>query len=96
VTLVATPQAQSTILKKMEKIENVDVDFRSCEILSPEVFAFPDNTVVWSSPEQEARAKALCIDLGSRIYKQSPLGFGGMGLLIVFPTRVGHLFFLGL
>ena len=90
VTLVATEAAQSTILRAIAKVEHIDIDFRSCEILPKEVFAFPEgrDARVWSSDKEEARAQALCRDLGSRIYKQSPLGYGGMGLLVVFPTTV--------
>jgi hypothetical protein len=88
VTLVATGVAQATILERLQKIEGVDLDFRSCEILSDDAYAFPAGGTVWCSEEEKARAKALCVNLGSRIYKQNPLGFGGLGLLVVFPTTV--------
>lgn len=88
VTLVATEVAQATILKKLQNIEGIDLDFRSCEILPEEACAFPAGVKVWRSEDEEARAKALCVNLGSRIYKQNPLGFGGLGLLVVFPTTV--------
>jgi len=87
-TLVATEAAQSKILARIGEIDEVDIDFRSCEILPPEAFAFPDNATVWRSSEEEARARALCNDLGVRIYPRSPLGYGGMGLLVVVPTTV--------
>lgn len=88
VTLIATESAQSTLLRKIQRVEHIDIDFRSCEILPKEAFAFPADAAVWSSEEEKARAKALCIDLGSKIYKRNPLGYGNMGLLIVFPTTV--------
>lgn len=88
VTLVATGLAQDTILKRLKKIDGVDLDFRSCEIITAEAYAFPVEGSVWRSKEEEARAKTLCVDLGSRIYNQNPLGFGGLGLLVVFPTTV--------
>jgi hypothetical protein len=87
-TLVATETAQSKILASIGKIGGIDIDFRSCEILPPEAFAFPTNAAVWKSAEEEARARALCNDLGIRIYPRNPLGYGGMGLLVVFPTTV--------
>jgi hypothetical protein len=87
-TLVATETAQSEILAQIGKIDEIDIDFRSCEILPPEVFAFPTNATVWRSDEEEARARALCNELGIRIYQRDPLGYGGMGLLVVFPTTV--------
>jgi hypothetical protein len=79
---------KSAILRKFERIEHDDIDFRSCEIVAPEAFAFPPSKGVWKSEDEEARAKALCVQLGGRIYKANPLGYGKMGLLIVFPTTV--------
>ena len=81
--------AQTRILLSLESFgEILDIDFRCCEILGRESIAFPDDRSSWGSREEFERAKALCIDLGSRIYKQNPLGYGGMGLLIVLPTTV--------
>lgn len=88
VTIVATEVAQKTVLMELQKANDIDIDFRSCEILTDADCAFPSKGNVWRSSEEEARAKALCVDLGSRIYKQNPLGYGGLGLLVVFPTTV--------
>lgn len=87
-TLVATEAAQSKLLAKLAKIGDIDIDFRSCEILPPESYAFPDDASVWRSEEEAARAKALCLDLGVRIYPNAPLGYGDLALLVVFPTTV--------
>jgi AAA+ ATPase superfamily predicted ATPase len=88
ITLVATSVAQGFILGHFKKIDGIDLDFRSCEILSNAAYAFPPDYTGWSSEEEMERAKDLCINLGSRIYKNSPLGYGGLGLLVVFPTTV--------
>lgn len=88
VTLVATREAQSAIGKRIQEFEGLDVEFRTCEIVADEQYAFPNSGQYWRSEEEESRARALCINLGARIYKQSPLGYGNMGLLIVFPTTV--------
>jgi hypothetical protein len=69
-------------------MDAIDIEFRSCEILPKEAFAFPPETTVWAYAGEEARARALCVDLGSHIYQRNPLGYGGMGLLVVFPTTV--------
>ena len=87
-TIVATAKAQMTVLDKMKTFDDIDIDFRSCEILDASAYAFPAEGRVWKTKEEEERARALCIDLGSRIYKQSPLGYGGLGLLVVFPATV--------
>lgn len=86
-TLVATESAQEVILKNVQRVGQMDVNFRTCEILPKQLFAFPEGVTVWAMGE-EARARALCLDLGSKIYRQNPLGYGGLGLLVVFPTTV--------
>ena len=88
VTLVATEIAQGVILKRFQQVEGIDLDFRTCETVPKDAYAFPTDADVWKTEEDGARARALCINLGSRIYKQSPLGYGQLGLLIVFPTTV--------
>lgn len=89
ITVVATEPAQGRILRKIDKIDHDDIDFRSCEILPKEASAFPGNASTWESEDDEERAKALCTNIGSKIYnKKSPLGYGNLGLLIVFPTTV--------
>jgi hypothetical protein len=88
ITLVATEEAQARIVRQVGEMQDIDIDFRSCEILPSSAFAFPPTASPWRSEEEAARAKALCNDLGTRIYPQNPLGYGGLGLLIVFPTTV--------
>lgn len=88
VALVSTATAHETVLSKMRTLGDVDIDFRSCEILDGSAYAFPNEGKYWRSEDEEQRAKALCINLGSRIYRQNPLGYGGLGLLVVFPTTV--------
>lgn len=87
VTLTATANAQATISRRLEKM-NFDIEFRTCEILARELYVFPEGGGVWKSDDDAGRAKALCENLGSRIYRQAPYGFGGLGLLVVFPTTV--------
>jgi AAA+ ATPase superfamily predicted ATPase len=88
IALVSTVTVQETILNKMRSLTDVDIDFRSCEVLDASAYAFPGEGEYWRSEDDEQRAKSLCINLGSRICRQNPLGFGGLGLLVVFPTTV--------
>jgi hypothetical protein len=89
-TIIATDAAQTVIETCMAELREAGLDilFRSCGALPDQNYAFPKKTTIWDTAEQSARARALCIDLGSRIYSNDPLGFGGMGLLVVFPTTV--------
>lgn len=90
VTLIATVAAQAKLNRVTTELNEsgLDVEYRSCEMLGEESFAFPKGLKVWDNEDQAERAIALCKDLGSSIYRDQPLGFGGMGLLVVFPTTV--------
>ncbi|HEV2560822.1 MAG TPA: ATP-binding protein [Rhizomicrobium sp.] len=87
ITLVATARAQQEIIRTLASME-FDIEFRSCEILRDEQYAFSTASQMWENQEQAERAKALCVDLGSQIYPQNPLGYGDLGLLVIFPTTV--------
>lgn len=88
ISLLATPKAQQHILCGFQKIEDIDIDFRTCEPLSEDAKAFPEVGEIGISKDWYERSKALCVDLGAKIFnKQSPLGYGGLGLLVVFPTN---------
>ena len=87
-SVVATAIAQKKVNYGLEKIEGVDIEFRSSEILSKESYAFPDDLTGWDNRDEYDYAKSLCESLGTRIYRQAPLGYGGLGLLVVFPSTV--------
>lgn len=88
ITLVATQTAQEKILSEFEKLEDFDVDFRTCEILPTKHYALPADKSGFSSEDEWERAKSTLTHLGSRIDRKRPLGFGQQGLLVVFPTNV--------
>jgi hypothetical protein len=88
VALLATKDADRRIRAALAKIDYQNIDFRAGEILDEESSAFSGTKGVFASEDQKDRAKALARDLGARIYKQSPLGFGEQALLVVLPTTV--------
>ncbi|SDW14886.1 hypothetical protein SAMN05444336_101248 [Albimonas donghaensis] len=87
ISIVATQSAYDRLTRSLSDFE-VDADFRACEILNEQHHAFPNDKSGWQSEDTWDRAKALCEQLGTYIYPKNPLGFGGMGLLVVFPTTV--------
>lgn len=87
VALAATADGQRLILSRFAKVQNLDLDFQTCQILGPDSFALPPDKSGFGSEDEWERAKSLCTDLGSKIDKRRPLGFGGLGLLVVFPTN---------
>lgn len=88
VTLFSTAMADGEVNATLSKLALRDAQYRTCEILPDRHFAFPTSTRVWSTVAEEVRAKALVTDIGTTIYPTNPLGFGGLGLLLVLPTTV--------
>jgi hypothetical protein len=86
--LFATRGAAERILARLKALELGNVDFRAGEIIGSAASAFAQESGLWINGDERERAKALATDLGARIYKSQPLGYGGMGLLMVFPTTV--------
>lgn len=85
VALCATAEGEATLRKGLTTIEGINIELRICEPLNPKHMAFGKNNRIWDSPEQEAEAKALCLEYGSALVKNAPLGYNNQGLLVVFP-----------
>lgn len=85
VLLYATEEAQLKIEGALRTFTNVDTNVHVCNLLDDAQRAFHvSDKGFWDDCEQRDRAKALCIRLGTGIFKE-PLGFGGQALLIAFP-----------
>jgi hypothetical protein len=84
ITLLSTREADEQIRAAIQRIKNVDVDFRSCEIIQDKHFAFRNRNGIWASQEEADKAKSLALEIGTSIYQRQPLGFGDLGLLVVF------------
>lgn len=84
IALIATREGEEHIRRRLAKIKNVSVDFRTCAPLDQNHVAFGNELGFWSDDDEKSRAKALCLNLGAKIYKEQPLGFGGLGVLVAF------------
>lgn len=84
VALAATIDGEAYVRTEIRKIEWLDFDLRVCDPLSEREFAFSRNGI-WADVDELERARALCTNLGAWIYRDNPLGYGGQGLLVVFP-----------
>jgi len=85
IVLFATEEAEQTIKAALERFPAVRSGLQVCETLSDENRAFRSNGAgFWNEQELHDRAKALCIRLGTSLYKE-PLGFGSQALMIAFP-----------
>ena len=86
--VVAAPEGRERVARMVKEFEGLDIEFRAGEVLGEADRAFPAGSIGWEASQRREEAEALCRDIGSRVYRRSPFGFGGLGLLVVFPTTV--------
>ena len=83
VVLCGTVEGEQRVRRHLaESFPNADLEV--CEILGTRHFAFGDSIGFWETEDEKREAKSLVIDLGARVQKNKPLGFGDQGLLIMF------------
>jgi hypothetical protein len=87
ISLLATREADAAIREAISEL-GVDIDFRSCETIGEESKAFSPKSDLWSDEDEFARAKTLVSNLGRQIYRDAPLGYGNLGLLVAFSHTV--------
>lgn len=86
--LLATAEGHATMLRELSSLSYDRLDFRAGELLQSDASIFRGERGAFASSEDRDRAQAVATDIGATIYKRSPLGFGGLGLSVVFPTTV--------
>ena len=86
VVLIGTKKGIGKVERTLGAIVGIIPEIRIIEPLEDRYYAFAEEPGIWPSEEDFQKAKALCKDLGARIYKKNPLGFGDMGLLVLYPT----------
>ena len=83
VVLCGTSNGEATVRALLEReMENADIEV--CETIGEDSFAFPNGLGFWESIEEKNVAKTLARDLGVRVQKRAPLGYGEQGLLLTF------------
>lgn len=85
VALLASVKGEQRVRRVLGEFA-FSADLRVCEILASKHFAFSEELGLWKERGDYDRAKALCIETGTRVYKKQPLGFGEQGLLVIFPV----------
>jgi hypothetical protein len=86
--LWSTLEGQQQVMNSLNKLEYTKIDFRAGEIFGDDAFAFLGKQGVFATGDDRDRARSVATDIGATIYRRAPLGFGGQGLLVVFPTTV--------
>jgi hypothetical protein len=87
VVLFATAIGETVLREAMIAEMGSNIDLRVCEHIDKTLEAFGDH-VGWVSEAEAESAQGLIRALGARIYKNHPLGYGDLGLLLVFPPTV--------
>ena len=83
VVLCGTSKGESAVRAFLQReMENADLEV--CETIDADTFAFPNGLGFWGSAEEKNVAKTLARDLGARVQKRNPLGYGEQGLLLTF------------
>lgn len=83
VALCGTAEGERLIRKHLDGcMPNADLEI--CEMLDDKHFAFGDTLGFWDTEDEKSMARTLVTDLGTRVNRKSPLGYGGRGLLLTF------------
>ena len=82
-----TVEGEEHVRQEIAKSDWLSFDLRHVDLVGPGDCAFPISDSFWANNEEQAKAKALCEDLGAHIYPNNPLGFGNQGLLLAFPVN---------
>ena len=81
--LCGTSKGESAVRAFLER-EMANADLEVCETIGEDSLAFPQGLGFWESVEEKNLAKTLARDLGVRVQKRNPLGYGDQGLLLTF------------
>jgi hypothetical protein len=88
VVLLATTAGEQRVREAILREFGQNIDLRVCEHIGEMLTAFYKSNKIWNTELEAERALNLLRELGSRIYRKNPLGYGDMGLLVVFPQTV--------
>jgi hypothetical protein len=85
IVMISTEEGEQKIINTINSAKFCPVELHVCEYLSSANYAFPQTQLgIWGSKDEKDRAKALCLRLGTGLYKDA-LGYAGQGLLLVMP-----------
>ncbi|NVK73217.1 MAG: AAA family ATPase [Oceanospirillaceae bacterium] len=89
VAISGTQSGKIAVEKALEdRADDIEVLLHVCFEFCAENYAFQQNPGIWKSEDDFGFAKQLCLKLGKSIYKNNPLGYGNLGLLVMFPETI--------
>ncbi len=81
--MYATTEAEERIRDTLKEVAYPAVDFIVCRHLS-EKHRVLDRSDIWADEPEKNQARQIVESVGRQIYKDNPLGYGGMALNLVF------------
>lgn len=85
VAVAATPEGEGRVREILQDFDGIKADLRVCDPITIHHYAFENGNGLWKTEAELREARILCKEIGNKIYSKAPLGFGGLGLLVVFP-----------
>ena len=83
VVLCSTVEGECRVRNHIVKsMPNADLEI--CEMLDPKHIAVGKSAGFWETEAEKSAAKTMLTDLGARVQKRKPLGYGNQGLLLTF------------
>lgn len=81
----ATTTGEDQVRAKLTQLHS-EADLYVDHNLDQRHYAFK-NSNLWKDQEEGYRAKSLCIELGQKLHRTNPLGYGNEALLLVLPRN---------
>lgn len=88
VPVLATDSGLERVNRWAERQHEVRIRVRPCIHLDAQCYAFTESQRVWETQDQMEKARTLCRNIGYRIYRNNPLGYGGLELVVVLSENV--------
>jgi hypothetical protein len=85
--VACTKDGDEAVRRMLQKSDGPEAEFRVCEFVQPNHFAFGPDNLIWADDAELEKAKALCMRIGALVHRENFLGFASQGLLLVFPEN---------
>jgi hypothetical protein len=85
VAVAATAEGEGRVRDLLHKYNSIKVDIRVCDPITRKIYAFDKDNGLWENEAELREARILCREIGNKVYHRAPLGYGDLGLLVVFP-----------
>lgn len=82
-SVVAYSQGWATVQQTVKSLP-LEVTIHACEMLDESYSCFSESSRIFTDPVEREEAKELALNFGRKLEKNTPCGFGGLELAVVF------------